>query len=258
MRPSTLGFKIVRRLKHWLEPASTWFETRHARVAVRGAATHRERAVLLELRSFLDAPDMTVYDIGASYGDYTCAFAKAANVARVYAFEPIPAVFRALTARTAALPQVTCLNLALGDTSGSATFHESAFSYSSSMLPMEDLHKAEFPESAATKPIEVKVERLDDVVARQNLAPPDFLKLDVQGFEDRVLKGGEATVRAARYCMLEMSLFRLYQGAPLFDDIYVTMRRLGFTLVAIAGQVHGVNGQVLQVDGVFRRDDPGR
>jgi FkbM family methyltransferase len=258
MQPSTLGFKVVRKLKHWLGPASTWFEVRHAGVPLRSKATHRERSVLLELHPFLDGKDMTVYDVGASHGDYTTAFARSANVAKVYAFEPIPAVFRSLKTRTEALPQVTCFNVALGDSNGTATFYESAFSYSSSMLPMEELHKREFPESSASTPIDVRVERLDDLVAREGLAPPDFLKLDVQGFEDRVLRGGENTVRSARYCMLEMSLFRLYQGSPLFDDIYATMRRLGFTLVGLGGQVHGINGQALQVDGVFRRDGTGR
>ena len=209
---------------------------------------------MLQLRHYLESDHSVVYDIGASHGSYTTAFAKMARVDRVIAFEPIPEVFEDLAAKTAAFPHVTCLNLALGDSDGSATFHQSAFSYSSSMLPMKDLHKVEFPQSAESKAVTVEVATLDRVVRDRRLPPPDFVKMDVQGFEDRVIRGGAETFRKAKFCMLEMSLLPLYEGAPSFDELYGVMKGLGFHLAGVVDQVTGASGQMLQIDAVFRRD----
>ena len=152
-----------------------------------------------------------------------------------------------------------CLNLALGETPGEATFHRSDFTYSSSLLPMTGLHADLFPQSKGSREVVVRVDRLDDAVAREGLPPPDFVKLDVQGFEDRVLRGGAETIRRARHCMLEMSYESLYEGSLLFDDIYDMMRGLGFRVAGVAGQIHGNDGRPVQADVVFRNANrPGR
>jgi FkbM family methyltransferase len=254
MRFATFGFKAIRRLRYLLETPSTALEVRHEGLDLRARTTLGERSVLLELRHFLDGQDLTVYDIGASHGSYTSALAKLGNVGRVVAFEPLPDVFADLQRRVAGLPNVACFNLALGDESGTTTFYRSAFSYSSSLLLMEPLHKAMFPQSAESTAIPVRVDQLDELAEREKLPMPDFVKIDVQGAEDRVLKGGSKTIRKARYCMLEMSYCRLYQNSPLFDDIYCQMRALGFSLVGVVDQVRGVTGKPLQADGIFHRD----
>lgn len=254
MKFSTFGRRACRKLRYLLEKPYTAFQIKEAGVAVRSPMTHAERCVTLQLMHYLEGSNLVVYDVGASFGSYTSALAKMDRVDRVVAFEPIPSVFQSLSGKMSTYPQVTCLNLALGDENGSATFYESAFSYSSSMLPMKDLHKTEFPQSAESKAIEVQVARLDDLVKERNLPPPDFVKMDVQGFEDRVIRGGSATIARAKYCMLEVSLTPLYEGAPLFDDLYGEMRRIGFHLVGVVDQVTGTSGRTLQIDAVFQRD----
>lgn len=254
MRPSTFGWRACRKLRYLLEKPYTWFKVKETGWPLRASMSHGDRCVLLQLQHYLNDEDIVVYDIGASYGSYTSAFAKMSRVRQVIAFEPIPSVFKDLSSRAARYPQVTCLNVALGESDGPATFHESAFSYSSSMLPMEQLHKTEFPQSAVSTPITVKVARLDQIVHDEGLPLPYFVKMDVQGFEDRVIRGGQATLRHAKYLMLEMSLFRLYEGAPLFDDLYHAIRELGFHLVGVVDQVTGASGQTLQIDAVFARN----
>lgn len=254
MRLVTLGRRACRKARYLLEKPYTWFQTREEGLGTRAPLDHAERCVALGLRHYLEGQDLTIYDIGASYGTYARAMAKLSQVGRVVAFEPIPDVFGQLKDSTAALPNVRCLNLALGDTNGPATFHQNDFSYSSSMLPMENLHKELFPQTVHSREITIQVARLDDVVREQDLPRPDFIKMDVQGFEDRVIAGGEATVRQARHIMLEMSLQRLYKGSPLFDDTYRLVRDLGYRLIGVADGVHGVNGRLVQIDAVFERE----
>jgi FkbM family methyltransferase len=250
---AAVGFRLCRKLTHLLNKPLTWFDLHKEGVPLRAPATHWERSIILDLRHYLDAPGMTVYDIGASVGNYAAAFAKLRNVGRVYAFEPAPGPYQQLTKRVGGFPHVTCFNLALGDRSGLERFNENNFTFASSILPMEHLHKAEFPQSAESREITVEVERLDDLVGRRGLAPPDLVKIDVQGYEDRVLRGGRATIRSARYCLLELTLRRLYQGSRLFDDLHAMMRELGFELVGVSDVVRGSSGRVLAFDGVYER-----
>ena len=76
----------------------------------------------------------------------------------------------------------------------------------------------------------------------------------VQGFEDQVLQGGRETMGQAGYCLLEMSFRPLYEGSPVFDDIYRQMRELGFRLIGIVDILKGKSGLPLQVDAIFENE----
>ena len=122
---------------------------------------------------------------------------------------------------------------------------------SSSLLPMAQLHVAEFPGTDVSHQIQVMMVRLDDYVHDQQLPQPHLIKIDVQGYEDRVLHGDMQTVSKAKYRVLEMSLYPLYEVNPLFDDICCLMRDMGFRPVGLAGTLLGKSGRQLQVDGIF-------
>lgn len=235
----------------WHNRVYTWWKLREIGVHTMNPLTYSERRFFLSLRQCLKGDHLIVYDIGASVGVFSGCLAKLPNVEAVHAFEPIPAVFEKLTERMRPYPKVQCHNVALGNDTSSLVMHISKSSDSSSLLPMAELHQVEFPNMGISEQIEVKVIRLDEYVRQLNLPQPDVVKIDVQGYEDRVIRGGEITIRQARYCVLEMSLQPLYEGSPLFDDMYRQMRQMGFRLTGFAGDLMGRSGQQLQVDGIF-------
>ena len=243
----------IRRARTLCDMVYTWLEMREVGVRLRAPLTYRERQFFFELRSVLLGEGLVVYDVGASTGNVTAMLAKLGNVSAVYAFEPIPEVFSKLQRRVQNFPHVQCFNVALGDVNESATFYQSEATDSSSLLPMTAPHRTEYPYTARAVERTVEVVRLDDFVSQHRLALPDVIKIDVQGFEDRVLSGGERTIRRARYCVLEMSLEPLYEGSVLFHDLYERLRGWGFEFAGFAGASTGQSGQMLQVDGVFVR-----
>ena len=236
-----------------LDMVYTWLEVREMGINLRAPLTYLERLFYLELRSVLRGQDLVVYDIGASIGNVTAMSAKLGNVSVVYAFEPILGVFSKLQHSVQRFAHVRCFNVAIGDVNGPAVFYQSDAAESSSLLPMGTLHKSEFPYTAHTVECIVQVARLDDLVSQEQLLPPDVVKIDVQGAEGRVLSGGEKTIRQTHYCVLEMSVQPLYEGSVLFHDLYERLRGWGFEFAGFAGRVTGQTGQILQVDGVFRK-----
>ncbi len=61
----------------------------------------------------------------------------------------------------------------------------------------------------------------------------DLIKLDVQGAELDVLRGGEQTLRKAKLIMIEIGLTRYNQNAPLGAEVISYLHENGFFLLAI-------------------------
>ena len=85
---------------------------------------------------------------------------------------------------------------------------------------MTDVHKRSFPFAVKQETELIEVRRLSDVARELDLRDPLLLKLDVHGFEDKVISGGEDVVARAKIIIIEVSFLHLYEGAPLFKDIY--------------------------------------
>jgi hypothetical protein len=96
---------------------------------------------------------------------------------------------------------------------------------------------------------------LDDAVANILIQEPLFIKIDVQGYEDRVLAGGENTIRKAKLIMVETSFKEMYKGQVLFDGLYQWLTSRGFTYIGSMGQLENDStGEFIQADALFLRD----
>lgn len=133
-----------------------------------------------------------VFDIGANEGRMTQTFAEIG--ASVVAVEPNPALAERVKARYGS-SKVTVEATALGDADGVATLRLGRDSGHSSLS--QDWQEA--AGDAADRwdgSVEVPVTTLDALIARHGA--PDFVKIDVEGFEPQVLRGAAETVRRCR------------------------------------------------------------
>ena len=242
--------------------ASSLFSLAHSAVAVLQdgvnprSMKYRERLYYLQLQKALNwKKDLVVYDIGANIGSFATLVAKLPSVSTVYCFEPLPYVFADLKKRTETFGKIRCFQVGLADRSGTILMNSNESSPSSSMLPLGALHATEFPLAKKTHTVEVQITTMSEAVLRYGLATPDFIKADVQGFEDRVIRSGLEVVRKAKYCMLELSLVSLYQDSVLITPMNEFMRSLGFRLVNIVHHIIGVSGEIVQIDGLFENND---
>jgi FkbM family methyltransferase len=132
-------------------------------------------------------------DVGANCGIYTVLGCKVNPDVRVVAVEPVPKLCAAL-ARNVAInnldSMVTILNVALGDADGVVPFHEAEDSTMGSLAV--DGYRGQ-----RGKVIHVKCRTLDSIVEELRIEP-DFLKIDVEGFEHLVLMGGSQVLSKFR------------------------------------------------------------
>lgn len=208
-----------------------------------------------ELKWITSSNIRTVLDIGAHAGESSLQMRSILPDATIYAFEPLSKPYAKLVNAMAADNNFSAFQCAIGERNGRAQMQENDFTQSSSILPMANRHRLEFPFTANTEPEEVQISRLDDVALRLSLKDNILIKIDVQGYEDRVIRGGPETIRKAAIVIIEVSFFELYEGQPLFPTIYDQLRSLGFWY---GGQLHQLksptNGQPLQADAIFIRN----
>ena len=106
-------------------------------------------------------------------------------------------------------------------------------------------------------------QRLDDIVEITEL---DFLKIDVQGAEMAVFKGGRTKLSKAVAIQTEVSFIPLYKNQPTLGEIDIALRGMGFvphTFTALNRRMlHPLRGaspfdhlnQLLEADIVYVRD----
>ena len=196
----------------------------------------------------------TVLDVGAHMGEFAQRIRATLPNADFISFEPLEEPFAKLTERFRGQPNFRAIRCALGEKDGQHAVHRNEFAPSSSLLPMTELHKQSFPFAVKEKTEMIEVRRLSDVVRELNLRDPLLLKLDVQGFEDKVIAGGEDVVARAKVIIIEVSFQSLYEGGPLFDDIYRLLKQRGFTYNGNFEQLLSPkDGRILQADAIFCR-----
>jgi FkbM family methyltransferase len=145
----------------------------------------------VEHRYVLSKGFRCIVDIGANRGQFALAARRFCPRAHIISFEPLAqpsAIFRKLFAQD---DMVTFHQAAIGPEPGTVPMHVSREDDSSSLLPITGLQEKLFPGTAQERTENIRVGRLADFVAEDQIPTPALLKLDVQGYELEALKGCE-------------------------------------------------------------------
>jgi FkbM family methyltransferase len=164
---------------------------------------HERDFCALRLLTFSNSP--VLVDVGGNTGQSVLSLYTVLPAATVVSFEPNPAVFPKLQRLTRKFPRLTVIPKGLSDQTGEAELFVPSYNGNIlTRLASFDYESAESWVSSETvlrfDPTKLTVSsrrlplvRLDDCGLQ-----PDFIKIDVQGLEHRVLAGGLETIRTYR------------------------------------------------------------
>lgn len=210
------------------------------------------------LSTMLKHHDVNVLlDVGANVGQFAKAIRRAGFEGRIVSFEPLQdAHAKLLLASEHDEDWQVAPRVAIGASQGEVEINVAGNSFSSSILAMLPGHEKVAPDSTP-----VGVERTPlaplDIAARSYLRENDvsFIKIDTQGYEDRVLEGATDILARAAGLIVELSFVPLYEGQPLFDEMVELVRSAGFDMWSIwPGIFDPKSGRMLQADATFFRD----
>ena len=118
---------------------------------------------------------------------------------------------------------------------------------------MQDEHLESDLDSKFVSSELVSIKRLDklndyDFSRYENL----FLKIDTQGYEDKVLNGSKNILEKINGLQIEMSIYSMYKKQILFKEMFDIVENLGFELWDIERTfVNKKTGKILQIDCIF-------
>lgn len=195
-----------------------------------------------------------VLDIGANSGQYAKRLRSLGYRGNIVSFEPMKEAFSQLAEAAAKDPKWNCMKFGLSDEEGTSSIHVSANSVSSSLLPMLERHSENAPTSRFIADETIDIRRLDALPEAVGWAGRKlWMKIDVQGLENRVIAGASGLLEHVDAVQMELSLTPLYEGQLTLIPMLELMRDAGFDLVGFEpGFDDKVTGEYLQVDGIFR------
>lgn len=151
-------------------------------------------------------PGITFFDAGANTGLFSLAAGKklGGQPSAIYAFEPCPSTFAILKKNLLqnSLTNVHAISAALSDSTGEANLYVNA-------EWKDALNSLEYPNYTDAEIVgreRVRTITLDEFVEREGIARVDLLKVDVEGAERLVFRGGQKLLSRSDAPMI------LYEG----------------------------------------------
>lgn len=196
-----------------------------------------------------------IYDIGANRGSWAEMCQSVFQPSEVFLFEP-QADFeeKAMARRRPVTAKWRFITTALGDVAGTAELSVSHQRAASSLLSQCAGVPADVLGGNVVNSRTVPVARLDDLAREQAMALPDLVKMDVQGFESRVIAGGQTVLGAAHHLIVEAALRPVYKEQATLPGLMAEIGRLGFQMVDISDAFRSwPTGTLWHVDLWFER-----
>lgn len=185
-----------------------------------------------------------IFDIGANQGQSIERFKSLFPFAKIHAFEPIKFEFKKLKEKYSNDTNVILNNYAVAEVSGEREFNITAKTGNSSFNKIKSntkwlkVRSKQFKtsEEEYVKKIEkVKIITLDEYCKENQITKIDLIKIDTQGYEDKILAGAQSilskNVISAIEC--EIMLDNVYEKYLNFSDLEKYLVPNNFRMIGI-------------------------
>jgi FkbM family methyltransferase len=171
-----------------------------------------------------------IFDVGASEGSVVAKYKTIYPAAVIHAFEPQPDSFQKLKATVSAMKEIHCSNIALSEVRGKETFYKTSGYASSSLLTPVRTGSFIDDHTGLAERYDVQLETLDNYTKSRDIANIDILKMDTQGNELNILKGGEELLKRGAIGLIytEIWFIKAYENQPFYEDIALYLRQFDY------------------------------
>lgn len=182
---------------------------------------------------------MIVYDVGGHVGMYTLPFAKSVGSdGKVYSFEPEKKGFDALSKNLILnnINNVKLFPFALSNETSKSNFY---------IRPDKDTHSlfesTHAPsKTGSQKTLSVSTYTIDDLIEKKLAVVPDFLKIDTEGAELKILEGLKKNYQKLSYIFVEIhpDALKLENIINPEEEIEKKLKDLGFNKIEYLDKIH--------------------
>ena len=169
---------------------------------------------LLTISNLLKQPTC-ILDVGANIGNHTLFFSKFWDDTKVYSFEPSSTIFQMLQRNIQLnnLESTNCFNVAVGNKAGSGRI-----SYNGQLENNLGATMVDYEDDG-----EIQFITLDTFALEHNLHVIDLVKIDVEGFELKVLNGMKQIIEEYNpYIWIEVLKDNKSKAMAVFQELNLT------------------------------------
>jgi FkbM family methyltransferase len=211
---------------------------------------HIEKSISIAKKFAYKEEDIMIADVGGSNGITAGYYSNAFPNSGIFVFEPIKESFFQLKGKLKENYNVVPINKALGNVIQETEINIAKRISSSSLFNLNaDPSTLVFSEALELERKEkIQISTLDNELPKNKKVL--ILKIDVQGYELEVLKGGSETLKRTFVITLEMNNHEGYLDSPKYYVIDDYLRKSGFRLYDILPSTRS-NGPLVEWDCIY-------
>jgi FkbM family methyltransferase len=172
-----------------------------------------------------------IIDVGANEGQFAKRMRQNGFKGRIFSFEPVQETFERLKLAAKNDDKWSIHKLALGDKKETAFINVSVSSDLSSILKPNDFGALKYPKIESSYQEEIEVDLLDNFVNSNFLSSNKILlKMDTQGYDLNVFRGGLNIMGSVRCILSEISLIPIYDGMPSYKESLAEYEKHNFLI----------------------------
>jgi FkbM family methyltransferase len=191
----------------------------------------------LLMKEFL-RPGDCVFDVGGNHGEWSSFALRAEPTIQIKAFEPVPFVFNSLEKLLGNHSHVQLFKHALSDQMGKSIFHYYPEADGLSGFYYREVLRGDHPDPLI---IEVEQTTLDAFCESNKIEKIDFIKIDTEGAEWKILQGGKNLIKNHRIKSIQFEYGGCYIDAKTTLKnvmLYLTENRYILFRIIPTGLIH--------------------
>lgn len=185
-----------------------------------------------------------ILDIGANKGQSIDRFIKIFNNPTIHSFEPIKSEFDLMNSKFRDFDNIILNNYAMGEIQDTREFNITAKTANSSFnthnnesdwIKIRSKQHNTSTSDYIKQKIDVKINTVDNYVKENKISKIDLLKIDTEGYEDKVLEGSYESLKSNKIAAIatEIILDNVYDKYFNFSDIEKYLIPNNFRLVGL-------------------------
>ena len=217
-------------------------------------------------KSLIKKKDPIIFDVGANKGQSIERCKKIFRNPTIHSFEPSSNEVNILKEKYHNDKNLILNNFGVGEKEETLEFNVNVDSSHSSfrgLIPnttwlKERSKQADINSNNYTsKKVSTKIITLDEYVKKHNIENIDILKIDTQGFEDKVLIGAQNLINENRikFIQLELIFSEIYQNPLQIYDVEKTLIPRNYKLFSISNGGSLISYYIFQSDLIYVSSD---
>ena len=168
-----------------------------------------------------------IFDVGANVGEWSILVSNLYPKCMIYSFEIVPSTFKNLVIKTELMPNIIPNNIGLSDEVGKVTMNLSKVD--STVATACRIEGMKFHDDFYNSRVECDVSTGSQYLIENSIENIDFLKVDVEGMDLKVLKGFGDKLQSVKAIQFEYGIFNI-ASHDLLSDFFVFLESHGFVI----------------------------